>query len=294
MKQGILILNVLMVIGTAVLAEQLISGWEAFEETNSVERLVSNVEPGQGGAADVGVALEAGPRPFPEFLIIAEKNLFTPQRGPEAEEEIEPEEEKAPALPMKPALTGVSMMNGERRAYLTVYEGKKSSGKSESVAVGDEVQGYRVSEISDTTVLLTWRDEEVLIDIFDTKGAAKQAAVAYKGAAVTVITVGAAPAAVETTAASKEKEARGLEVGVAGSAGTQASSGGRGGAGRQTGQGGRGQGIRGQGGMGQGVLGGRGGLGAGRGQSGFGGQGRGLPGNLGLSGGRGSSRGSRY
>ncbi len=304
MKQGILILNVLMVIGTAVLAERLISGWEAFEETNSVERLVSNVEPGQGGAADVGVALEAGPRPFPEFLIIAEKNLFTPQRGPEAEEEIEPEEEKAPALPMKPALTGVSMMNGERLAYLTVYEGKKSSGKSQSVAVGDEVQGYGVSEISDTTVLLTWRDEEVLIDIFDTKGAGKQAAVAYKGAAVTVITVGAAPAAVETTtASSKEKEARGLEVGVAGSAGTQASSGGRGGAGRQTGvgQGGRGQGMRGQGGRGgrggrgQGGLGGRGGLGGGRGQSGFGGgQGRGLPGNLGLSGGRGSSQGSRY
>ena len=294
MKQGILVLNLLMVIGTAVLAEQLISGWEAFEETNSVERLIGHVEPSQVGPADAAVWLEAGPRPFPEFLIIAEKNLFTPQRGPEAEEEIEPEEEKAPVLPMKPALTGVSRMNGKRRAFLTVYEGKKSSGKSLSVAIGDEVQGYRVSEITDTTVLLTWRDQEVLIDIFDTKGAPQQAAAAYKGAAVTVITVGAAPAAVETTTASaKEKEVRGLEVGTAGSS-AQASSGGRGQGGRGQ-QGVRGQGGRGQGGRGQGLgqggsRGGRGGLGGGRGQSGFGGgQGRGLPGNLGLSG-----QGRRY
>ena len=154
MKQGILVLNLLMVIGTAVLAEQLISGWEAFEETNSVERLIGHVEPSQVGPADAAVGLEAGPRPFPEFLIIAEKNLFTPQRGPEAEEEIEPEEEKAPVLPMKPALTGVSRMNGRRRAFLTVYEGKKSSGKSLSVAIGDgtsynqvDVRTLRVQDI---------------------------------------------------------------------------------------------------------------------------------------------------
>ena len=298
MRQGILILNLLMVVGTAVLADRLISGWEAFEETNSLERLVSQVEPGQEAPANVGVALEEGARPFPEFLIIAEKNLFTPQRGPEAEEEAEPEEVKPPVLPMKPALTGVSMMRGERLAYLTVYEGKKSSGKSRAVAVGDEVQGYKVSEITDTTVLLTWRDQEVIIDIFDTKGAPQQAAAAHKGTAVTVITVGAAPAAVETTtaSASKEKEGRGLEVGRAGSAGGQAGAGGRAASARQggMGQGGRGQAGRGRGGLGRGGLGrgggGRGGLGGGRGQSGYGGQGRGLPGNLGLSGGRGQGR----
>jgi hypothetical protein len=66
MKQGILVLNLLMVIGTAVLAEQLISGWEAFEETNSVERLIGHVEPSQVGPADAAVGLEAGPRPFPD------------------------------------------------------------------------------------------------------------------------------------------------------------------------------------------------------------------------------------
>ena len=291
MRQVILILNVLMVVGTAVLAERLISGWEAFEETNSLEQLVSHVEPGREAPANVGVALEEGARPFPEFLIIAEKNLFTPQRGPEVEEEAEPKEEKPPVLPMKPALTGVSMMKGERRAFLTVYEGKKSQGKSRSVAVGDEVQGYKVSEITDTTVLLTWRDQEVLIDIFDTKGAPQQAAAAHKGIAVTVITVGAAPAAVETTtaSASKEKEGRGLEVGVAGAAGGQAASGGRAAGARQgaLGQGGRGQAGRGRGGLGRGG----GGLGRG-GRSG----GRGLPGNLGLgqSGGRGRSGGRRY
>ncbi len=292
MRQGILVMNVLMIIGTAVLAERLISGWEAFEETNSLERLVGHVEPGQQTPAVV-IDLEEEARPFPEFLIIAERNLFTPQRGPESEEEAEPEEEKPPVLPMKPALIGVSMMNGERRAFLTVYEGKKSQGKSRSVAIGDDVQGYKVSEINDTTVLLTWRDQEVIIDIFDTKGAPQQASAASKGIAVTVITVGAAPAAVETTtaAASKDKEGRGLEVGVVGAAGGQAGSGGRAASARQggMGRGGRGQAGGGRGGLGRGG-GGRGGLGGGRGQSGYGGQGgRGLPGNLGLSGGRGQS-----
>ena len=290
MRQGILVLNVLMIIGTAVLAERLISGWEAFEETNSLERLVGHVEPGQQ-TPTVVIDLEEEARPFPEFLIIAERNLFTPQRGPESEEEAEPEEEKPPVLPMKPALIGVSMMNGERRAFLTVYEGKKSQGKSRSVVIGDDVQGYKVSEINDTTVLLTWRDQEVII--FDTKGAPQPASAASKGMAVTVITVGAAPAAVETTtaAASKDKEGRGLEVGVAGAAGGQAGSGGRAASARQggMGRGGRGQAGGGRGGLGRGG-GGRGGLGGGRGQSGYGGQGgRGLPGNLGLSGGRGQS-----
>lgn len=290
MRQGILVMNVLMIIGTAVLAERLISGWEAFEETNSLERLVGHVEPGQQTPAVV-IDLEEEARPFPEFLIIAERNLFTPQRGPESEEEAEPEEEKPPVLPMKPALIGVSMMNGERRAFLTVYEGKKSQGKSRSVAIGDDVQGYKVSEINDTTVLLTWRDQEVII--FDTKGAPQPASAASKGMAVTVITVGAAPAAVETTtaAASKDKEGRGLEVGVAGAAGGQAGSGGRAASARQggMGRGGRGQAGGGRGGLGRGGR-GRGGLAGGRGQSGYGGQGgRGLPGNLGLSGGRGQS-----
>ncbi len=288
MRQGILVLNVLMIIGTAVLAERLISGWEAFEETNSLERLVGHVEPGQQ-TPTVVIDLEEEARPFPEFLIIAERNLFTPQRGPELEEEAEPEEEKPPVLPMKPALIGVSMMNGERRAFLTVYEGKKSQGKSRSVVIGDDVQGYKVSEINDTTVLLTWRDQEVII--FDTKGAPQPASAASKGMAVTVITVGAAPAAVETTtaAASKDKEGRGLEVGVAGAAGGQAGSGGRAASVRQggMGRGGRGQAGGGRGGLGRGGR-GRGGLAGGRGQSGYGGQGgRGLPGNLGLSGGRG-------
>ena len=290
MRQGILVLNVLMIIGTAVLAERLISGWEAFEETNSLERLGGHVEPGQQ-TPTVVIDLEEEARPFPEFLIISERNLFTPQRGPESEEEAEPEEEKPPVLPMKPALIGVSMMNGERRAFLTVYEGKKSQGKSRSVTIGDDVQGYKVSEINDTTVLLTWRDQEVII--FDTKGAPQQASAASKGMAVTVITVGAAPAAVETTtaAASKDKEGRGLEVGVAGAAGGQAGSGGRAASVRQggMGRGGRGQAGGGRGGLGRGGR-GRGGLGGGRGQSGYGGQGgRGLPGNLGISGGRGQS-----
>ena len=279
MRRGILLLNLLMVIGTAVLAEQLISGWEAFEETNSVDRLVSRVDPDQRGLTDAGMVLEDLPTPFlPEFLVISEKNLFTPQRGPEVEVEAEPEEENPPALPMKPALTGVSMMNGETSAFLTVYEGKKSQGKPQTVVVGDEVQGYTVSRITETTVLLTWRDQEVLIDIFDSKAPPQQAAAAHKGTAVTVITVGAAPAAVETTTASKEKEARGLEVGVAGAAaGQQVGSGRRAGA---AGQASMGRGGMGRGGMGRGGM-GRGGMG--------GSQRRGLPGNVGLPGGRSQS-----
>ena len=124
MRQGILVLNLLMLVGTAVLADQLISGWEAFDETNSVERLVGRVEPGQDAPANVGIVLEEGARPFPEFLVIAEKNLFTPQRGPEVEAEVEPEEEKAPVLPMKPALTGVS--TGKGVLFLRSTRGKRA------------------------------------------------------------------------------------------------------------------------------------------------------------------------
>ena len=72
------------------------------------------------------------------------------------------------------------------------------------MTIGDLVQGYRVGEITPTTVALVWNDHTELIDIMDSKKARqpKKSAAKQAGAgAVNIVTVGSSRAAVETVAA---------------------------------------------------------------------------------------------
>jgi len=117
-------------------------------------------------------------------------------------------------------LHGVSAVGGRRLGVMTVFEGKQKQGELRSVRVGDLVQGYWVDEIGETTISLRWGDRDEIIDMAD----ATKPAAAGQGAAgnVTVINVGSAPAAVQTTAAGTQQEGSGLEVSVVGTASGQA------------------------------------------------------------------------
>ena len=70
--------------------------------------------------------------------------------------------------------------------------------------LGDTVQGYRVGEITPTTVTLVWNHHTELIDIMDSrkgKQPKKSAAKAGGSGQVNIVTVGSSRAAVETVAA---------------------------------------------------------------------------------------------
>ena len=203
MRQGILLLNLLLVAGVGLLGQRLVSNWRHFQEStwrDVYERI--NRDPAPPREESFGPDVT---QPFSAYLEVHERNLFNPRRRPE--EELAPKQDpaprKPPPLPIKPTLHGVSAIRGEQRAFLTVFEGKKNQGESRTVMLGDPVQGYRVGEITPTTVTLVWNDHTVLIDIMDSgqgkqsrKSASKQSA-----GAVNVVTIGSARAAVETVAA---------------------------------------------------------------------------------------------
>lgn len=202
MRQGILLLNLLLVAGVGLLGQRLISDWRHFQESTRQEVYQRiNRSPAQPGEESFG---QEATRPFNHYLEIEERNLFTPGRRPEqdpAGTAVAPQ--KPPPLPIKPTLHGVSTIRGEQRAFLTVFQGKKNQGESSTVTLGDPVQGYRVGEITPTTVTLVWNDHTVLIDIMDSKKGKqpKKSAKQAGSGAVNIVTVGSTRAAVETVAA---------------------------------------------------------------------------------------------
>ncbi len=116
---------------------------------------------------------------------------------------------------------------------MTVFEGNQKTGELRNVEVGDLVQGYWVDEIGETTLRLRWGDRNEIIDMAD----ATKPAAAGQGATgkVTVIRVGAAPSAVQTTSSGgAAQQGSGLEVSVVGGASSGQGGGGQAGAaGRQ-------------------------------------------------------------
>ncbi len=202
MRQGIVLLNLLLVAGVGLLGQRLLSGWRHFQESTRHEVYQRiNRSPQQPEEASFR---QEPARPFNHYVEIHERNLFNPERRPEEEASPVAAPQKPPPLPIKPTLHGVSTIRGEQKAFLTVFAGKKNQGESRMVMLGDMVQGYRVGEITPTTVTLVWNHHTELIDIMDSRKGKqpKKSAARQAGAgAVNIVTVGSTRAAVETVAA---------------------------------------------------------------------------------------------
>ncbi len=244
MGRRLLLVNVLILIGIVVLARYVTSAWHQFEETQNVASLLGNIE--KKKPKEVSVSVPPPPEPpqaYPLFTVIAEKDLFMPERRPAPPAE-EAKVEVAPKLAKPPSLNGIYKNEGKKQALLTIFEGNNPKGTSRTVSVGDEVQqGYTVTEIGDTTLKMRWKDkDEILIDMFDATPQQQAAAPPRNtSAVVTMITIGSAAAPVETTAATEAaEERRGIEVGVAGNQGVAGQRGPGQGQGMRQGEGGRG------------------------------------------------------
>ncbi|MGH9341393.1 MAG: hypothetical protein ACRD1R_17860 [Acidobacteriota bacterium] len=218
MRSPLLLLNIAILAVLVVLGQSIVSAWQEFEEQSVLPQRAATGESSTENANVETPTLEQ-PRPFADFLVVAERNLFSPERRPEAEgagEQEQAEAPKPPPLPVKPALSGISTIQGEKTAFITVYRGNKTQGESRAVKVGALVEGYRVSQIGDSTLVLKWND--YAIEISREEAPAPQGGNAQAAIPVTIIKVGSAAAAVETisSAEGRDEEERGLEVGVVG------------------------------------------------------------------------------
>ena len=249
MGRKLVLLNTLMLVATLVLARNLVTSWEEFAGSQPPLR-----------AAGPAVTFEEArspenPEPISFFLDIAAANLFKENRGQDHAEGFDSEAEGPPELDPEPILTSVITFGDQKTAVLSFPKSRRSRGSAEEIKVrlGDDVQGYAVTEIEDDRIVLSWHDHRHEIFIEPPEAKARKKA-AQAGAGPNIIVVGSAGAAVETTTVTAAEAAeRGVQVGSAGQSG-QAGRGGGGGRGGSRGA---------LGGGGRGLAGGSGGLGAG-------------------------------
>ena len=238
MKRRVVLINVLIFAGVVIFATHFRSAWESFEQGNSLEGIVATAQQNGGRAGPSSVKSMGRPGPFSEFVVVSQRTLFAESRRPESQEEEVVQDpglvvEEPPKWAARPMLHGVSAVGGRRLGVMTVFEGNQKTGELRNVEVGDLVQGYWVDEIGETTIRLRWGDRDEIIDMAD---ATKPAAAGKRAAGkVTVINVGSAPSAVQTTSAAAQQEGSGLEVSVVGASagrggGLQAGAAGRQGA----------------------------------------------------------------
>ncbi|MEE8584604.1 MAG: hypothetical protein V3T83_07110 [Acidobacteriota bacterium] len=102
-----------------------------------------------------------------DYQLIAENCLFAEDRQPPQEEDGSSTEETAPQLSPEPILHGTLIIGERRAATVTKFEGTgglRAHGSKVRVSLGDVVQGYTVSEITEDAIVLKWNDTEVVIE----------------------------------------------------------------------------------------------------------------------------------
>lgn len=260
----ILLLNVLILAGVLICARQLVSGWQHFETERNLGQVMSGALSPSGAQVEEFVPLDRADEVQHDFFVISERDLFRPERRPEAYEEADAAIEQAPEFAKRPRMNGVTERGGQRAAFLTTYDSNKDPGRMEEVALGEMVQGYVVSEITDTTLTLTWNDHHELIDMLASEPSTPPVKVPTTVAALNIIRIGSKVAAVESTTPEAEaEEKKGLQIGVVGGQTARGGVTGRAGlSGRgMTGQGGSAGRNLGRGSQGRGLPSGSGGFG---------------------------------
>ena len=219
MKRRLVFINLLILVVVMLCAALFISAWNSFQEANNLVGIEEGAQQAGGSSSPAPVKRMDQSGPFSEFVVISERTLFAEDRRPEAVEEVEGQDttevvEEPPKWAARPMLHGVSFVGGKGQGVVTVFEGNSKTGELRSVVVGDLVQGYWVDEIGETTMRLRWGTRNEIIDMAD---ATKPPGAAQRGLdKVTVIKVGAAPSAMQTTTstAASQKEDSGVEVSV--------------------------------------------------------------------------------
>lgn len=207
----VLLFNLLLLIAVVLCAQQLVSQWTSFEQEQGLERILGAAE--AQGAPPIEVAGAEPIIPYPEFLIVGEKNLFRPERGMAPLEPQVAEVPRPPEFPKRPQLHGISVIGGQQRAFLTTFSSPTGAGETRLVGLGENVQGYQVAEIGDTTLTLQWNDYREIIDLLDAEPKARTAAAPGRGrSAVNIIRIGSKAAAVETGNGDRGAEERGLSA----------------------------------------------------------------------------------
>lgn len=192
-------INLVLLVGIVVAAQQLISAWKEFEAGQNVESVVERAKGVEGEQSVAALDIEPPEVLQHDFFVISERDLFSATRRPAPLADENAEEETPPEFPKKPEMTGAMNMNGAMSAFIVVFENPRSQGEDRTVRVGDDVQGWTVAEISDTVTTLQWNGHQEIIDMADASSRPQSPQrQASQAAAVNIVKIGSRYAAVET------------------------------------------------------------------------------------------------
>jgi hypothetical protein len=162
LKRSLVVLDILLVAAAAALAIHLYQIWTAAPATAA-----PTAAPGSAASASEAPAGASRPpaAPLAAFVVIADRNLFSPTRAEVLPDPPKPTTVAVPTIPVrpveKPRLYGVVIGTDGARAYLWDPQSKKVFGYK----VGDSVAESRIEQIAPDRVVLRRSTEtfEVLL-----------------------------------------------------------------------------------------------------------------------------------
>jgi hypothetical protein len=174
-----IILNLALLALAGLLAWQLQVSVERFRGENDLGKLQSSstlkkrVAPVDAGLTPLTARRTYNPA---DFGVIPAQNLFSDLRG-KPEEETKPAVTEAPALAVKPILIGISVSGNQRLASIIDPSAGQQGRRAQTRRVGDIYQGYTITDIGDSRIVLENGNRREIIPIFDTtkerKGASR-------------------------------------------------------------------------------------------------------------------------
>ena len=211
MSKRLILLNLLLLSGCFLLSLSIYRDFIAFREANRTESINGRAdEAGQIGSPP---SLSYPSKSYPskidslEFKLIADRNLFLESRslqvlaGPQAIQ-------SAPPLEPKPLLLGVATAGSETRAFVQGGQVQPGQKRTRILRVGDEYQGYRVTQISTSLLELSFTSNDgnitkMVLDFKDQRkgqprGPAAQSTMAPPSQIITVGSVGPSSAALSS------------------------------------------------------------------------------------------------
>jgi hypothetical protein len=229
MARRAFLINLVLFAGVLLASYRLYIDWRAFEQNRNLARILQEAETASPAPPHSALVLEREV-PLHDFWVIGERNLFDPDRGRGEPAETQAAEEKPPEFPKEPLLQGITETDEGKRAYVIVFDNPRSQGDLRTIAPGDNLQGYTVAEITDSAVILRWKEVSRVIDLFGGDSQPPPAGGGQRTASVNIIRIGSQQTAVETSSAPENVvgEAGGGRVGnvMRPTGGTSATAGG--------------------------------------------------------------------
>ena len=161
-------INGMLLLGVGLLVWQLYSDVEQFEKDNALEKL------GSPTPLPTKPVLPAASRPRynpSDYGVIPEQNLFSETRSaPGVETSDKTQSTPSLALNPRPALVGVTLSSRERLALVrqsSAAGGQKAQADAQVRRVGDVIQGFKITEITERHMVLEYGAQREVIPLYD-------------------------------------------------------------------------------------------------------------------------------